>query len=117
VGLSPLAGLRHQRARVCGLVGMSLALAATVNVGFGLVAVYLVILNGLIHVVQAVISRGYNQDWEPRSPCLFRWADTVSPLSIGLVARASLIQMTGAVAAIGIHVAIIVHAMRRRVGL
>jgi len=39
---------------------MSLALAATAGVGFGLVAVYLVILNGLIHAVQEVISRGYN---------------------------------------------------------
>ena len=39
---------------------MSLALAAMVNIGFGLVAIYLVLLNGTIHVVQAGISRGYN---------------------------------------------------------
>ena len=45
---------------VRGVIGISLALAATVSAGFGLVAVYLVLLNGTIHVVQAVISRGYN---------------------------------------------------------
>jgi hypothetical protein len=117
VGLSPLAVFVINVPGVCGLVGMSLALAATVNVGFGLVAVYLVILNGLIHVVQAVISRGYN-------PGLGTAIALFIPLGgygIAAIHRAGgagfLIQMTGAVAAIGIHVAIIVHAMRRRVGL
>lgn len=59
MGLSPFDVFVINVPGVWGLVGMSLALAATVGVGFGLVAVYLVILNGLIHAVQAVISRGY----------------------------------------------------------
>ena len=42
------------------VIGISLALAATVSAGFGLVAVYLVLLNGTIYVVQAVIARGDN---------------------------------------------------------
>jgi len=45
---------------VWGVIGISLVLAATVSAGFGLVAVYFVLLNGTIHVVQPVISRGYN---------------------------------------------------------
>ena len=117
VGLSPLAVFVINVPGVWGLVGMALALAATVNVGFGLVAVYLVILNGLIHVVQAVISRGYN-------PGLGTAIALFIPLGgygIAAIHQAGgagfLMHMTGAVAAIGIHVAIIVHVMRRRPGI
>ena len=60
VGLSPLAVFVINVPGVWGVIGISLALAATVSAGFGLVAVYLVLLNGTIHLVQAVISRGYN---------------------------------------------------------
>ena len=117
VGLSPLAVFVINVPGVWGLVGMSLALAATVSVGFGLVAVYLVILNGLIHAVQAVISRGNN-------PGLGTAIILFLPLGgygISAINQAGggtfLMHMTGAAAAIGIHVAIIVHVMRRRPGL
>jgi Protein of unknown function with HXXEE motif len=60
VGLSLLAVFVINVPGVWGVIGISLALAATVSAGFGLVAVYLVLVNGTIHVVQAVISRGYN---------------------------------------------------------
>lgn len=92
-------------------------MAATVNVGFGLVAVYLVLLNGTIHVLQGVISRGYN-------PGLGTAITLFLPLGgygIAAIDRAGggnfLMHTTGAVTAIAIHVAIIVHTMRKRSGL
>jgi|HubBroStandDraft_5_1064220.scaffolds.fasta_scaffold137636_2 hypothetical protein len=117
VGLSPLAVFVINVPGVWGVIGISLALAATVSIGFGLVAVYLILLNGTIHVVQAVISRGYN-------PGLGTAIFLFLPLGgygITAIQQAGggtfLMHMTGAGAAIAIHVAIIVHAMRRRPGL
>ena len=48
VGLSPLAVFVINVPGVWGVIGISLALAATVSAGFGLVAVYLVLLNGTV---------------------------------------------------------------------
>jgi hypothetical protein len=45
---------------VWGAIGLSLVLAATMRVGFGLIATYLIALNGAIHVIQAAIAREYN---------------------------------------------------------
>ena len=91
-------------------------MAATFGVGFGLVAVYLVILNGLIHAVQAVISLRYN-------PGLGTAIILFLPLGrYGIAAIQQtgggtfLMHMTGAGTAIAIHVAIIVHTMRQRPG-
>jgi hypothetical protein len=117
VGLSPLAVFVINVPGVWGVIGISLALAATVSAGFGLVAVYLVLLNGAIHVVQAVISRGYN-------PGLGTAIVLFLPLGgygIAAIQQAGggtfLMHMTGAGAAIAIHVAIIVYTMRPRPGL
>ena len=114
LGLSPLAVFVINVPGVWGIIGMSLALAAMVSVGFGLVAIYLVLLNGTIHVVQAIISRGYN-------PGLGTAITLFLPLGgygIAAIDQAGggtfLTHMTGAAAAIAIHVAIIVHAIRRR---
>jgi hypothetical protein len=113
VGLSPLA-VFVINVQVWGVIGISLALAATVSAGFGLVAAYLVLLNGTIHVVQAVISRGYN-------PGLGTAIVLFLPLGgygIAAIQQAGgatfLMHMNGAGAAIAIHVAIIVHTMRQR---
>ena len=96
---------------------MSLALAAMVNIGFGLVAIYLVLLNGTIHVVQAGISRGYNPGLGT-AIILFLPLGTYGISAINQVGGGTfLMHMTGAAAAIGIHVSIIVHVMRRRPGL
>ena len=102
---------------VWGVIGTSLTLAAMVSVGYGLVAIYLVLLNGTIHVVQAVISRGYN-------PGLGTAIVLFLPLGgyrIAAIQEAGggtfLMHMTGAGTAIAIHVAIILHTMRQRPGL
>jgi hypothetical protein len=117
VGLSPLAVFVINVPGVWAVIGISLALAAKLSAGFGLVAVYLVLLNGTIHVVQAVISRGYN-------PGLGTAIVLFLPLGVYGIAAIQqagggifLMHMTGAGAAIAIHVAIIVHTMRQRPGV
>ena len=112
VGLSLLAVFVIKVPGVWGVIGISLALAATVSAGFGLVTVYLVLLNGTIHVVQAVISRGYN-------PGLGTAIILFLPLGgygISAIQQAgggtALMHMIGLSTAIGIHVAIIVHVFR-----
>ena len=117
VGLSPLAVFVINVPGVWGVIGISLALAATVSIGFGLVTVYLVLLNGAIHVGQSVISRGYN-------PGLGTAIVLFLPLGgyrIAAIQEAGggtfLMHMTGAGTAIAIHVAIILHTMRQRPGL
>jgi Na+-transporting NADH:ubiquinone oxidoreductase subunit NqrE len=58
--LTPLAAFIINVPAVWGLIGISVALAATVRLGFGLIAIYLIVVNGAIHVIHAVIIRGYN---------------------------------------------------------
>jgi hypothetical protein len=114
VGLSPLAVFVINVLGVWGVIGISLTLAVTVSVGFGFIAIYLVLLNGTIHLVQAVISRGYN-------PGLGTAIVLFLPLGgygIASIQKAGggtfFMHMTGAGAAIAIHLAIIVHTMRPR---
>ncbi len=114
VGLSPLAVFVINVPAVWGIVGMSLVLAATVSLGVGLVAVYLVLLNGTIHVVQAVISRGYN----PGMGTAIILFLPLGGYGIAAIQRAGggtvLMHVVGAGVSIAIHAAIIVHVMRKR---
>jgi hypothetical protein len=114
IGLSPLAVFVINVPGVWGVIGLSLALAEMVNAGFGLAALYLVLLNGVIHIVQAVISQAYN-------PGLGTAIVLFLPLGgygIAAVQQSGsgtlLMHMIGAGAAIAIHAAIIVHTMRLR---
>ncbi len=45
---------------VWGVIALSFVLASTVNIGFGLIAVYLVLVNGVVHIIPAAIFRSYN---------------------------------------------------------
>ena len=40
---------------VWGVIGLSLWLAATANIGFALITVYLVLVNAIVHIAHAVI--------------------------------------------------------------
>ena len=111
--LTPLAVFVINVPGVWGTTGISLALATTLGVGFGLIALYLVVLNGLIHVIDAVISRAYN-------PGLGTAIALFLPLGlygIAAIQRAGCgsvsMHVVGALTAIGIHVAIIIHVMRQ----
>ena len=111
--LSPLAVFIINVPGVWGVVGISLALAATVGVGFGLIAAYLIVVNGVIHVIHALIKRGYN-------PGLGTAIALFLPLGgygIAAIQQAgggtALMHVVGVGTAIAIHVAIIVHVFRQ----
>jgi Protein of unknown function with HXXEE motif len=98
---------------VWGVIGISLALAATVGAGFGLIAAYLLAVNGVIHIIHAVLTRRYN-------PGLGTAIALFLPLGaygIAAIQQAGggsfLMHATGAGTAIAIHVAIVFHVMRR----
>jgi hypothetical protein len=111
--LSPLAVFIINVPGVWGIVGISVVLAATVNVGFGLMAAYLVVVNGAIHVIHAVITRGYN-------PGLGTAIVLFLPLggyTISSIQQAgggtAMMHTVGAATAIAIHAAIVVHVFRQ----
>ena len=110
--LTPLAVFVINVPGVWGIIGLSFALAATVRVGFGLMAAYLVVVNGAIHVIHAVIKRGYN-------PGLGTAIVLFLPLGgygIAAIQQAgggtAVMHMVGAGTAVAIHAAIIVHVFR-----
>jgi len=111
--LSPMAVFVINVPGVWGVIGMSLALAATVGVGFGLIAAYLLVVNGTIHVIHAAMTRGYN-------PGLGTAIALFLPLGaygIAAIQQAgggtAVMHVVGAGAAIAIHGAIIVHVFRQ----
>jgi len=111
--LSPLAVFVINVPGVWGVVGISLALAATIGVGFGLIAIYLIVVNGAVHVIHAVITRAYN-------PGLGTALALFLPLGgygISAIQQAgggtALMHLVGAGTAIAIHAAIIVHVFRQ----
>jgi hypothetical protein len=111
--LSPAAVFVINVPGVWGIVGISVALAATVRVGFGLIAVYLIVVNGAIHVIHALITRGYN-------PGLGTAIVLFLPLGgygIAAIQQAgggtALMHAVGADSAIAIHAAIVVHVFRQ----
>jgi hypothetical protein len=97
---------------VWGTVGISLALAARMRIGFGLIAMYLLVLNGAIHVIQAVIAREYN----PGLGTAVAFFLPFGGYGIACIQQAGaaslLMHLIGALVAIGIHVAIVVHVLR-----
>ena len=111
--LTPLAVFVINVPGVWGIVAISVALAATVRVGFGLMAAYLVVVNSVIHVIHAAIKRGYN-------PGLGTAIVLFLPLGrygIAAIQHAgdgtALMHMIGAGTAIAIHAAIIIHVFRQ----
>jgi len=111
--LTPLAVFVINVPGVWGIIGLSLVLAATVRVGFGLMAAYLVAVNGAIHVIHAAIKRGYN-------PGLGTAIVLFLPLggyAIAAIQQAgggtAVMHLVGAATAIGIHAAIIIHVFRQ----
>lgn len=107
--LSPAAVFITNVPGVWGVMAASLWLAKAVAPGFALIAVYLVLVNAVVHIIHAVIFRGYN-------PGL--WTAVVLFLPLGGLAL-WLVQRSGAgspgfhalglTLAIAIHAAIIVH--------
>jgi len=99
---------------VWGIVAVSLWLAATINLGFGLIAGYLLLVNSTFHIAHAIIFRGYN-------PGLISAIVLFLPLGGYCVytvqqagAGTAIMHSVGAGTAIAIHAAIIVYALQKR---
>ena len=107
--LSPAAVFITNVPGVWGVMAASLWLAKAVAPGFALIAVYLVLVNAVVHIIHAVVFRCYN-------PGL--WTAVLLFLPLGGLAL-WLVQRSGAgspefhalglVLAVAIHAAIIVH--------
>ena len=111
--LSPEAVFITNVPGVWGVIALSLTLAAYWNIGFALIAVYLVLVNALVHLVHAVIFRSYNPGLAT-ALLLFLPAGI---MALWLVQKtgggAPGFHMLGLLAAIGIHAAILIHAQRK----
>jgi hypothetical protein len=102
---------------VWGVIAISLWLAARVNPGFGLIAAYLILVNGVVHVMPALVMRCYNPGLVTAillfvplgSYCLYATAQAGAG-TVGM-------HVTGVVTAIAIHAGLIGYVMRVRRGL
>ncbi len=111
--LSPLAVFITNVPGVWGVVVLSLYFASALDAGWALIAVYLVLVNALVHMVHAVVFRGYN-------PGLF--TAIVLFLPLGGITLALLRHANAGTAgqhavslalAVAIHAAILIHVRRK----
>ena len=58
--LSPLAVFMINVPGVWGVIAISMYLASSIHLGLGLIAVYLTVVNGVVHVAHAIMLKGYN---------------------------------------------------------
>lgn len=112
--LTPLAVFVINIPCVWGVIALACYLCAYVSPGLGLIAIYLAVVNAVVHIVHALIFRCYN-------PGLGSALLLFLPFGVYAILRFDVIGAGGATAhalglgvAIILHVMIIVHAVRRR---
>jgi hypothetical protein len=107
--LSPLVVFVANVPGVWGVISVSIWLAATIDVGFGLIAVYLVLVNAVVHVVSAVVFRGYN----PGLATGVLFFLPVGGYGLAQIAQAGAgtapTHLLALALAVGLHAAILVH--------
>jgi len=109
--LTPVAVLWTNIPCVWGVTGVALYFAVVAGAGWGLIATYLVAVNGAVHVVGAVVKRRYN-------PGLVTAVLLFLPLS-GITFwksanKASWVQhATGLLVAVIIHAVLVIHTRQR----
>ncbi len=98
---------------VWGVIGASLYLASNLHIGWSLIAVYLVIVNAIVHIMHAFIFRRYN-------PGLGTAVALFIPLGVFSLRQVQLAggvtglhHVIGLAVAVGIHAAILMHVKRR----
>lgn len=99
---------------VWGGIAVAIWLAARVDTGFALIAIYLLLLNALLHIVQAVVTRSYN-------PGLVTGIVLFVPISCWSWiavdrsgASTPAMHAIGLGAAVAIHLAIVIPVLRNR---
>jgi hypothetical protein len=115
--LSPLAVFMINVPGVWGVIAIATYLAAKVNIGLGLIAVYLAVINGLVHIGHALLFKRYN-------PGLVTGVTLFLPIGAYSIWQFQLsgnggfaAQAIGIVVAVGIHVAIIAYVRAKGVFL
>lgn len=111
--LSPWAVFLINVPGVWGVMWLSILLAVTVNLGYGLIGFYLMLVNAVVHIAQGLRLREYNAG-------LGTAIGLFVPLGMyGLIAiqrsgaGTPAMQLTGLMTAIAIHAAIVIHVRLR----
>lgn len=99
---------------VWGVLAIALYLAYDVHVGFGLIVVYLVLVNGVVHIAEGVFSRAYNPGLIS-AIILFIPGGSYTLWQIQQAGGGTLVfQTIGLSVALVIHAAIILYVVWRR---
>jgi hypothetical protein len=91
-----------------------LYLAKYVSIGFALVPVYTVILNGVTHVIGSVALRRYNPGLYTTLLLFFPWGIFLLAYFNGITRYSLLYNAVGLLAGLAVHAFIVVYALRRR---
>jgi hypothetical protein len=111
--LSPAAVFVINVPGVWGVVGVSILLAAKVEIGYGLIAAYLLVVNAIVHIAHAIVFRSYNPGLAT-AIAFFLPLGSFTIRAIDHVGGGTLpMHLKGAAIAIGIHGAIIIYALSR----
>lgn len=108
--LSPLAVFMINVPGVWGVIAIATYLAANINIGLGLIAVYLAVVNGLVHIAHALLFKRYNPGLITGT-VLFLPIGAYTIWQIQLSGAGSFAEQTiGIVVAVGIHAVIVAYA-------
>lgn len=102
---------------VWGVNALSLWLAATYQIGFGLIAAYLMLVNAAVHIAGAVVLGKYNPGLAT-SVLLFLPLGSYAIVAIDAAGGGTLaMHATGLLSVVAIHALIVMHVVRQRSGI
>jgi hypothetical protein len=111
--LTPLTVLVVNVGVVWGLDLVGLYLAAFVDLSFGLIPIYLALVNGLVHILGAIGLRRYNPGLVT-GVVLFGGVGVPSLLVVSATSDAGIaVHVLGILVAVLVHVALLLHVRRR----
>lgn len=115
--LSPLAVFVINVPGVWGVIAFSFYLTALVSPGYGLIAVYLILVNAIVHIIPAALFRAYNPG-VVTAVLLFLPASIFGIVTLQQSGQVVWIHhLIGILVAIGIHVAIVAYVKTRNVNI
>lgn len=113
--LTPLAVFITNVPGVWGVIALSMYGSVTINLGWAFIAVYLVLVNALVHIVHAIVFRRYNPGLTSAVVIFLPLGGTTLLLVHKSGGGSVLSHAVGIIIAVAIHVAIIIHVQRRLV--
>jgi hypothetical protein len=98
---------------VWGTIAISLTLALTVNVGYGLIAAYLLLVNAAVHIAQGMVTRHYNPGLDTAVAILL----PLGVFTVEMIRRAGAappaMHLLGLGASLALHAAIVLYLLPR----